>query len=144
LEDKALSQSDPTDNALAAIASILDGSEAKSSAPPAAPVDDDTPSPSPAEIEVEVEVDGYSKLGPGPLDSIRFKWTARRDSDGKYYVDETVGDTKRAISTGPMPKHEVIKFIDERERVARERFEELRNELNSGAPAQPPNSGGES
>lgn len=133
-----MSQSDPTDNALAAIASILDGSEAKSSAPPAAPVDDDTPSPSPAEIEV----DGYSKLGPGPLDSIRFKWTARRDIDGKYYVDETVGDTKRAISTGPMPKHEVIKFIDERERVARERFEALRSELNSGAPAQPPNSGG--
>jgi hypothetical protein len=137
LEDKVLSQSDPTDNALAAIASILDGSEAKATTPPTAPAQEESPSHS-------AEVDGYSKSGPGPLDSIRFKWTARRDSDGRYYVDETVGDTKRPISRGPMPQHEVIKFIDERERVARERFEALRSELNSGASALPLNSGGES
>jgi hypothetical protein len=125
-----LSQSDdPTDYALAAIASILDKSEAKSGASSAAPED----SSSPPEAE---EVDGYTKSGPGPLDALRFKWTARRDSDGRYFVDETVGLSLRPISTGPMPKHEVVKFIDERERVAHERFETLRNEIKAGGAAQ--------
>jgi hypothetical protein len=73
-------------------------------------------------------IEGYAQLGPGPLDAIRFRWIARRDDDGRYYVDETIGGS-RPISTGPMPAHEVIGYIDAQERAARERFEALKSEM---------------
>jgi hypothetical protein len=127
-EEDTVSQSDPTDSALAAIASIFDGSAEQRTANHA------------GEHRYEsVDVDGYSKSGPGPLDSIRFKWTARRDEAGRYFVDETVGTGARPISIGPMPRDEVIRFIDERERTARQRYEALRSEMNeSPAPRQAP------
>jgi hypothetical protein len=72
-----LSQSDPTDHALAAIASILDHPEAH---------------PEPEKVAVEekpiapelIEADGYHKVGPGPMATIRIKWTARREDNGDY------------------------------------------------------------
>ena len=75
------------------------------------------------------EIDGYSRSGPGPLDSLRFKWTARRDEDGAFYVDETIGFASRPISTGPLPREQVIAFIDQRARQAQERFDALRSEM---------------
>jgi hypothetical protein len=128
-----LNQSDPTDNALAAIASILDNSEpAPTSVPaeqPPAPVA--APAPESA-VEKPTDLDGYSKSGPGPLDAIRFRWTARRDSDGNYFVDETIGANSRPVTSGPMPKEDIVQFIDERERETRRRFDAIKSGMARG------------
>lgn len=160
-----MTQNDPTDHALAAIASILDSKESSLSripdtepasrhqpetvtvvaervtvtveqetviaeidTPATAPEPDGDPLPSNAAIEV-AEVDGYTRLGPGPLDAIRFRWTARRDEDGQYFVDETIGSHSRPISSGPMPRGDVIAFINGRESAARERFQALKRQM---------------
>src|SRR6266536_5833881 len=80
-ETRTVSQSDPTDSALAAIASILDQPQS----PP-----DKPPVEEPPAVPQPVEAHGYSKVGPGPMAAIRFKWAAREDN-GHYYVDEAVG-----------------------------------------------------
>ena len=116
-----MSQSDPTDNALAAIASILDHPE--SHREPERAAVEERPAPPPA-----VEAAGYSKLGPGPMAAIRFKWTVRED-DGAYYVDETIGENSTPLVTGPMTKDAAIKFVDDRESEARLRFEQLKSEM---------------
>jgi len=116
-----LSQSDPTDNALAAIASILDQPE--SHREPEKVAVEEPPAPPPA-----IEAAGYSKLGPGPMAAIRFKWTVRED-DGAYYVDETIGENSTPLVTGPMTKDAAIKFVDDRESDARLRFEQLKSEM---------------
>lgn len=123
-----MNESDPTDHALAAIASILDKPEAPSfaDAPAAAEKPADQP---PVEPTAPVEADGYSKIGPGPLQAIRFKWTVRRDDNGDYFVDETIGDNSVPISSGPMPKDDAIRFVDERESEARRRFQGIKNEM---------------
>lgn len=72
---------------------------------------------------------GYSKIGPGPMAAIRFKWTVRRGDDGNYYVDETIGDASLPIITGPMSAAAAIRLVDEREREAVVRFERLRSEM---------------
>jgi hypothetical protein len=130
-----LNQSDPTDHALAAIASILD--QPDSIFPPDAPAPEEKPAapvPAPA---AEVEADGYSKTGPGPLQAIRFKWTVRRDGNGDYFVDETIGENGRPISSGPMPKDVAIKFVDDRESEARQRFEGIKSEMASRGVSNP-------
>jgi hypothetical protein len=123
-----VSQNDPTDNALAAIASILDNSEAQQPPPlpreAAKPVADEKPL-----VPEQIEADGYYKIGPGPIASLRFKWTARRTEDGAYYVDETIGEGSAPQTNGPMGRDEAIKFVDDREREARHRFENLRSEM---------------
>lgn len=175
-----MSQSDPTDNALAAIASILDHKETVASElpepetgtrvaetviteiviaetvvtetvvaetvqpePDAADriehldhkdhgfvvAEHEAPTTAPEPQTDHVDVDGYTRAGPGPLDAIRFRWTARRDEDGRYYVDETIGPSSRSIESGPMPREDVVHFIDERERVARERFQTLKRDM---------------
>jgi hypothetical protein len=117
-----LSQSDPTDNALAAIASILDH--------PASPHE-----PERADVEEKpiapelMEADGYQKVGPGPMAAIRFKWTVRRGDDGKYYVDETIGENSTPVVSGPLTKDDAIKLVDDRESEARRRFEALKSEM---------------
>ncbi len=116
-----MSQSDPTDNALAAIASILDQPE--SHREPEKVAVEEPPAPPPA-----IEAAGYSKLGPGPMAAIRFKWTVRED-DGAYYVDETIGENSTPLVTGPMTKDAAIKFVDDRESDARLRFEQLKSEM---------------
>jgi hypothetical protein len=168
---QALSQGDPTDSALAAIASILerpagrptdksvDMKSVDSDPATVSPEDANSDIPAPAEIsdadqmsetpraeEVAVAppapsepdpvdepepapVDEYVKFGPGPLDAIRFKWTARPSGNGQYCVDETIGSTSRCMTSGPMPKDEAIRFIDERESDARRRFDALKNEM---------------
>jgi hypothetical protein len=133
-----LTQNDPTDHALAAIASILDHSSEKhdSKVEVATPVEEPETAPESAPVPEpaapEIDVDSYSKLGPGPLDAIRFRWAARRGDDGRYYVDETIGPTSRPLVHGPMPRHDVVGFIDAREANARRRFDALKNEMTFG------------
>jgi hypothetical protein len=157
---RPVTQSDPTDDALAAIASIL---EKPNERPVQKPVDrPDVPSPESAESEISAAaeaapelpppatepaavppplppapppiVDEYVKLGPGPLDAIRFKWTARPAGDGLYFVDETIGTSSRAMTSGPISKDEAIRLVDERERDARRRFDALKSEM-TGQPS---------
>jgi hypothetical protein len=128
-----LSQNDPTDHALAAIASIFEKPESRPADhqdQPDEQVETQTARP-PAESGVS-DVEGYTKFGPGPLDALRFKWTARRGDNGYYYVDETIGQSSQPVSSGPMQRDEVVRFIDQREREARRRFDKLRNEMISG------------
>jgi hypothetical protein len=73
--------------------------------------------------------EGYSKLGPGPIAALRFRWTARRTDNGEYFVDETIGENSTPIVAGPMTKEAAIKLVDERESEARQRFEQLRQEM---------------
>jgi hypothetical protein len=148
-----LSQGDPTDQTLAVIASIFERAEARPAAADAAEAAQDaqdaqpdapdapddalasgeaeTPAAAPIETAAAVSdgVEGYSKFGPGPLDSLRFRWTARRGDDGHYYVDETIGRNSLPISSGPMPRDAVIRFIDERARDAQQRFDALRRQI---------------
>jgi hypothetical protein len=124
-----VTHSDPTDHALAAIASILDRPESHrepeksavaehvSVVPPPIPV---TPPP--------IEAHGYSRHGPGPMAAIRFKWTVRLDN-GDYYVDETIGENSAPIVSGPMSREAAIQMVDDRENDARRRFEQLKSEM---------------
>jgi hypothetical protein len=117
-----LSQSDPTDHALAAIASILDQPEASHEPEKAAAEEKPV-------VSDEVAADGYSKTGPGPMDALRFKWTARSGENGDYYVDETVGENSRPIASGPMSKEAAIQFVDDRANESRRRFDQLKAEM---------------
>ena len=121
-EAEILSQSDPTDHALAAIASILDQPESRRE-PEKAAVEE---KPVTAEL---TEADGYQKVGPGPMAAIRFKWTVRREDNGEYYVDETIGDDSMPIVSGPLTKDAAIRLVDDRESEARQRFEQLKSEM---------------
>jgi hypothetical protein len=116
-----LSQSDPTDHALATIASILDHPASEREPEARAERMPDEPEP--------LQAEGYCKVGPGPMESIRFKWIIRRDSDGRYFVDETIGENSRPISTGPLSADAAISFVDDQASEARQRFEALRNEM---------------
>ncbi len=117
-----MSQSDPTDHALAAIASILDQPE------PVREHEQPTVEERPIAPE-RVEADGYSKMGPGPMEAIRFKWTVRREDNGQYFVDETIGENSRPVTSGPMLADDAIRFVDDRENEARRRFEHLKSEM---------------
>ena len=75
-----------------------------------------------------IEAHGYSKHGPGPMASIRFKWTVRLDN-GDYYVDETIGENSAPIVNGPMSREAAIQMVDDRESDARRRFEQLKSEM---------------
>ena len=155
-----MSKNDPTDNALAAIASILDQTisppgPAKSADKEFAPVEEPPvamPPPLPQSIAAEqveleraepehrepepsepppiqpIEANGYSKAGPGPMAALRFRWTVREE-DGRYYVDETVGEGSTPLVNGPMDKDAAIKFVDDREAEARQRFEHFKHEM---------------
>ena len=117
-----MSQSDPTDNVLAAIASIFDQT-AHHREPEKAAVEEKPIAP---EL---IEADGYQKVGPGPMAAIRFKWTVRREENGEYYVDETIGENSAPIVSGPLTKDAAVRFVDDRESEARERFEQLKSEM---------------
>ena len=120
-----LSQNDPTDHALAAIASILDQPVTHQDPGQVPLVAPEEPQPATAE--------GYSKLGPGPIDAIRFKWTVRRGEDGSYYVDETIGENARPAVTGPMAADAAVELVDERASEAQRRFDLLRREMTTSA-----------
>lgn len=121
-ENKILSQSDPTDHALAAIASILEHPQSHREAEKTG-VEDRPVSLAPQ------EADGYFKVGPGPMAAIRFKWTVRRADDDAYYVDETIGENSVPAVSGPMSRDAAVKLVDDREYEARRRFEELKSEM---------------
>jgi hypothetical protein len=123
-----LNQSDPTDHALAAIASILDHPETHHE-PEQAAVEERPAAPEP------IEAEGYSKIGPGPMAAIRFRWTVRREANDQYYVDETIGENSAPVVSGPLAPDEAIRFVDDRESEARERFEQIRSEMSGRAAA---------
>ena len=116
-----MSQSDPTDNALAAIASILESPQ-NHAEPVKAPAEEPPAAPRP------IEAHGYSRIGPGPMPAIRFKWTVREDN-GQYFVDETFGENSTPIVSGPLDKDAAIQFVHDRESEARRRFEQLKDEM---------------
>ena len=117
-----MSQSDPTDHALAAIASILDQPESHRESEKAA-IEERPVTAEP------MQADGYQKVGPGPMAAIRFKWAVRREDNGEYYVDETIGENSMPVVSGPMTKDDAIKLVDDRESEARHRFEQLKSEM---------------
>ena len=117
-------EGDPTDKALATIASILDQPASLREAERAT-----------SEVSRSPEIDGYSKTGPGPMESIRFRWTVRHAGNNQYFVDETVGDRSRSITTGPMSGDAAVMFVDDQASEARQRFEALRNEMAGRAAA---------
>ena len=121
-----MSPDDPTDHALAAIASIRDQPEAHR--------EPDTAAVAERPIDREpIEADGYSKTGPGPMAAIRFKWSVRRGGNGEYYVDETIGENSAPVVSGPLTKNAAIALVDERENEARRRFELLKSEMTERA-----------
>ena len=125
-----MTEGDATDHALATIASILDQ--------PASPPETAKAAASEKPEEPVFEgagIDGYSKSGPGPIEAIRFKWTVRRENDGHYFVDETIGENSRSITTGPMSPDAAVRFVDDQASEARQRFEALRNEMAGRAAA---------
>ena len=61
--------------------------------------------------------------------TIRIKWTVRREDNGDYYVDETIGENSASIVSGPMAGDAAIRFVDERESEARRQFEQLKSEM---------------
>ena len=124
-----MTDGDPTDHALATIASILD----QPASPPEAVKS--AVGERPAHSEPPAQADGYWKVGPGPVEAIRFKWTVRRESDDRYFVDETIGDNSRSITNGPMSADAAVRFVDDQASEARQRFEALRNEMAGRAAA---------
>lgn len=146
-----MTQNDPTDRALVAITGILHSKKSSQAVAEPAAGDEtvtvaaervtvtveqesfiaatDAPTTVPDPNVKPAEIDGYTRLGPGPLDAIRFRWTARRAEDGRYFVDETIGMNSRPMSSGPMPRDQVIAFIDARESAARERFQTLKRQM---------------
>ena len=117
-----MSQNDPTDHALAAIASILDQPDSRRE-PEKTVVEQNQVNPGP------IVAEGYSKVGPGPMASIRFKWTVRREDSGEYYVDETVGESSVPVVSGPLTEDAAIKFVDDRQSEAQRRFDLLKSEM---------------
>jgi hypothetical protein len=131
-----LAPSDPTDHALATIASILDYPEprrqAEKSPTEKTPIEKPVIEKAPAQQSSTLlpgEADGYTKIGPGPIAAIRFKWTVRRSDNDEYFVDERIGDNAAQTTSGPMAKEAAVKLVDDREAEARQRFEQLRSEM---------------
>jgi hypothetical protein len=124
-----VTRSDPTDHALAAIASILDRPEGRRESGKAASAEQWSPATAPiAAPPAPIEAHGYSRHGPGPMASIRFKWTVRLEN-GDYYVDETIGENSTPVVNGPMSREAAIQMVDDRESDARRRFEQLKSEM---------------
>ena len=124
-----MNPSDPTDNALAAIASMHPEPhrEPETAAVAEEPIDREP-----------IEADGYSKTGPGPMAAIRFKWSVRRGDNGEYYVDETIGENSAPVVSGPLTKDAAMALVDERENEARRRFELIKSEMTGRAAAANP------
>lgn len=126
-----MASSDPTDDALAAIASIRDNVEEGAALQPlnvaeqhAIAVIEDKPL-----APEQPDDDSYFKLGPGPIASIRFKWSVRHGENNDYFVDETIGENSTPVTSGPMSREAAVQLVDDREAEARRRFEDLRNEM---------------
>lgn len=140
-----MSEIDPTDHALATIASILEHPEpvlvVRDTETETGDADDyavaDEHHASDEHLVVEeqplvpehTDADGYSKVGPGPMVAIRLKWTVHRGDDGQYYVHETIGEQSAPVISGPMTSEAAVHFVDAHETEAHRRFELLRSEI---------------
>lgn len=142
-----MSEIDPTDQALATIASIFEHPEPTfvvRDTEIEAAVADEHPAVaehSPADehehpvveeqplVPDHTDADGYSKVGPGPMVAIRLKWTVHRGDDGMYYVHETIGEQSAPVVSGPMTSEAAVHFVDTHEEEAHRRFELLRSEI---------------
>ena len=154
-----MSEIDPTDHALATIASILERPEPvlvvrqteteivvagerehiaadEPSVVDEHPVVDEQPALEEHPVVEEqplvpehTDADGYSKVGPGPMVAIRLKWTVHRGDDGQYYVHETIGEQSAPVVSGPMSSEAAVHFVDVQEDEAQRRFELLRSEI---------------
>jgi hypothetical protein len=143
-----LSEIDPTDQALATIASIFEhpepalvvrDTETETAIADEHPVVaehsvvDEHEHPvveeQPLVPEHPADADGYSKVGPGPMVAIRLKWTVHRGDDGQYYVHETIGEQSAPVISGPMTSEAAVHFVDMHEDEAHRRFELLRSEI---------------
>lgn len=140
-----MSEIDPTDHALATIASILEHPEPvlviRDTETETVAADDyavaEEHHASDEHLVVEeqplvpehTDADGYSKVGPGPMVAIRLKWTVHRGDDGQYYVHETIGEQSAPVVSGPMTSEAAVHFVDEHETEAHRRFELLRSEI---------------
>jgi hypothetical protein len=144
-----LAQVDPTDHALATIASILDMPERRrepektavaeqaSAVPPPLPAEPAPVVAAPVAVAVTpapIEAHGYARHGPGPMAAIRFKWTVRLEN-GDYFVDETIGENSTPIASGPLSREAAIQMVDDRESDARRRFEQLKSEMSGRSAA---------
>jgi len=152
LEDGPLSEIDPTDHALATIASILEHPEpalvvreteiireteyvvvgeqpAEEHEEHHAVIDEHPVVEEQPLVPEHIDADGYSKVGPGPMVAIRLKWTVHRGDDGQYYVHETIGEQSAPVVSGPMTSEAAVHFVDEHEDEANRRFELLRSEI---------------
>jgi hypothetical protein len=136
-----LSEIDPTDQALATIASIFEHPEpsliVRETEAETAGADDHPVVDEHEHLVVEeqplvpepADADGYSKVGPGPMVAIRLKWTVHRGDDGQYYVHETIGEQSAPVISGPMTSEAAVHFVDEHQDEAHRRFELLRSEI---------------
>ena len=154
-----MSEIDPTDHALATIASILEHPEpalvvretetemvvaGEQVVADEHPVTDEHPVADEHAVVDEHEhpvveeqplvpehtdADGYSKVGPGPMVAIRLKWTVHRGDDDQFYVHETIGEQSAPVVSGPMTSEAAVHFVDAHEDEAHRRFEELRSEI---------------
>ncbi|WP_028136371.1 hypothetical protein [Bradyrhizobium japonicum] len=154
-----MSEIDPTDHALATIASILENPEPvlvirKTETEivvsgerehvdsdehrvvdeyPAVeehpPLEEHPVVEEPPLVPEHTDADGYSKVGPGPMVAIRLKWTVHRGDDGQYYVHETIGEQSAPVVSGPMTSEAAVHFVDTQQDEANRRFELLRSEI---------------
>ncbi|WP_441236262.1 hypothetical protein [Bradyrhizobium sp. 930_D9_N1_4] len=146
-----MSEIDPTDHALATIASILEhpepvlvvrDSQTETAATDEYSIADEHPTrdehaaveehPVVEEqplVPEHIDAEGYSKVGPGPMVAIRLKWTVHRGDDGQFYVHETIGEQSTPVVSGPMTSEAAVHFVDAHEDEAHRRFEELRSEI---------------
>ncbi|MCK1385034.1 hypothetical protein [Bradyrhizobium sp. 21] len=140
-----MSEIDPTDQTLAAIASMLEHPEpvlvVRDTETEAVATDDDSVGEAPQAadehpvveeqplVPEHTDADGYSKVGPGPMVAIRLKWTVHRGDDGQYYVHETIGEQSAPVISGPMTSEAAVHFVDAHADEAHRRFEELRSEI---------------
>ena len=77
------------------------------------------------------EDDGYTSSAPArssPFGSSRRHAAATSES----FVDETIGESSYPLVSGPMTREAAIKFVDDRERDAFQRFETLRSGMAGG------------
>lgn len=140
-----MSEIDPTDQALATIASIFEHPEPvlvvrdteteAVAADEYAVADEHHASDEHPVVEEQplvpehTDADGYSKVGPGPMVAIRLKWTVHRGDDGQFYVHETIGEQSVPVVSGPMSSEAAVHFVDTHEDEAHQRFELLRSEI---------------
>lgn len=80
------------------------------------------------ERQVSEVHDGYTRIGSATHGSFRFKWVAREQADGRYIIDETVGIGTVAVQSRPIPKDDVLAYIDERQRLHFQKVESVRQE----------------